>query len=150
MAKFEGVELSRQGILKNPRQGKTNFRDVIYLIQAYNGLNVRTFRTENPARALTVCKPFVGQAYTVQITAWIRVGVDCMIPMSYTACSNRDLANAFEHITNDIACALKSTQVDEAREQIRKEEREEADKEIPYWNSPFPEFMCESGEALER
>lgn len=146
MKKFKNVGLSRQDTLKNPRQ--SNFRDVIYLIQAYNGLNVRTIRTENPARALTVCKPFVEQAYTVQITAWIRVGVDCMIPMTYTACSNRDLANAFERITNDIACALKSSQLDEMRERIRGEEREEADKEIPYWN--IPEFMCESGEALER
>lgn len=146
MSNLKNTELSRQDVLKTLRQ--SNLRDVIYLIQAFSGLNVRTFRTENPARALTVCKPFVGRAYTVQITAWIRVGVDCMIPMSYTACSNRDLASAFEHITNDIACALKSTQVDEAREQIRKEEREEADKEIPNWK--FPEFMCESGEALER
>ena len=114
MAKFENIELSRQDILKNSRQG--NFRDVVYLIQAYNGLNVRTIRTENPARALTVCKPFVEQAYTVQITAWIRVGVDCMIPMTYTACSNRDLANTIESITCDIACALKSSQIDETRE----------------------------------
>lgn len=140
MSNLKDVKLSRQGILKNSRQG--NFRDVIYLIQAFNGLNVRTIRTENPARALTVCKPFVEQAYTVQITAWIRVGVDCMIPMTYTACSSRDLANAFEHITSDIACALKSSQLDEAREKIREEEREEADMEIPNWK--FPEFMTES------
>lgn len=140
MEKFKNVELSRQDTLKNPRQ--SNLREVIYLIQGFNGLNVRTIRTENPARALTVCKPFVEQAYTVQITAWIRVGVDCMIPMTYTACSNRDLANAFEHITNDIACALKSSQLDETRERIRQEEREEADKEIPQWK--FPEFMTES------
>lgn len=146
MSNLKNVGLSRQDTLKNSRQG--NFRDVVYLIQAYNGLNVRTIRTENPARALTVCKPFVEQAYTVQITAWIRVGVDCMIPMTYTACSNRDLANAFEHITSDIACALKSTQLDETREQIRQEEREEADIEVPYWN--IPEFLSESGEALER
>lgn len=140
MSNLKDVKLSRQGILKNSRQG--NFRDVVYLIQAYNGLNVRTIRTENPARALTVCKPFVEQAYTVQITAWIRVGVDCMIPMTYTACSSRDLANAFEHITSDIACALKSSQLDEAREKIREEEREEAGMEIPNWK--FPEFMTES------
>ena len=117
MGNLKDVELSRQGILKNSRQGKTNFRDVVYLIQAYNGLNVRTIRTENPARALTVCKPFVEQAYTVQITAWIRVGVDCMIPMTYVACSHRDLADAFKNITNDIACALESTRLDETRDQ---------------------------------
>lgn len=140
MEKFKNVELLRQDTFKNSRQ--SNLRDVIYLIQAYNGLNVRTIRTENPARALTVCKPFVEQAYTVQITVWIRVGVDCMIPMTYTACSSRDLANAFEHITSDIACALKSSQLDEAREKICEEEREEADMEIPNWK--FPEFMTES------
>lgn len=146
MEKFKNVGLSRQDTLKNSRQG--NFRDVVYLIQAYNGLNVRTIRTENPARALTVCKPFVEQAYTVQISVWIRVGIDCMIPMTYTACSNRDLANAFESVTRDIACALKSSQIDETREQIRQEEREEADMEVPHWN--IPEFLSESGEALER
>lgn len=138
MTDFRNVELTRQGISKN-------CRECIYLIQAFNGINVRTYRTENPARALTVCKPHVRERNMVQITVWLRVGENTMIPMSYTAASERDLATAFQSITRDVACAIKSTQLDEERN----EQREEASHEIPSF-ATFPEFMCESGEALER
>lgn len=147
MSNFRGMELSRQGIFKNSRDGKSSQldKDVIYLIQAFNDITVRTYRTENPAKAMTICKPYVKRANTVQISAWIRVGDCYMIPMTYVACSQRDLANAFESMTRDIACAMKSSQLDEERE----EQKELARQEIPSFNS-FPEFMCESGEALER
>lgn len=141
MTNFKGVPLTRQPVATR----QYNSRDVLYMIQAFNGINVRTYRTENPVRALTVCKPHVRDSKMVQITVWLRVGVDTMIPMSYTACSERDLSDAFQSITRDIACAFESTQIDEERN----EQREEASHEIPSF-ATFPEFMCESGEALER
>lgn len=141
MANFKGVPLTRQPVATR----QYNPRDVLYIIQAFNGNSVRTYRTENPARALTVCKPYARDSRMIQITVWLRVGVDTMIPMSYTACSDRDLADAFQSITRDIACAFESTQIDEKRE----EQKELASQEIPSFTS-FPEFMCESGEALER
>ena len=122
MTSLRNVELSRQPVMRT-----VSTREVIYLIQAFNGATVRTYRTENPARALTICKPYVRSASTVQISAWVRVGEAYMIPMTYVGCSERDLAKIFEEMTRDIACAMKSSQLDEERN----EEREEASREIP-------------------
>lgn len=133
-------QLTRGSVI-NPRVA----REVLYLIQGFDGCNVRTYRTENPARALTLCRPYAKQRNMIQITVWLRVGENTMIPMSYVASSERDVNEAFQKITRDIACALESTQIDEERN----EQREEASHEIPSF-ATFPEFMCESGEALER
>ena len=141
MANFKGVPLTRQPVVTR----QYNPRDVLYVIQTFNGNSVRTYRTENPARALTICKPYARDSRMIQITVWLRVGENTMIPMSYVAASERDLATAFQSITRDVACALESTQLDEERN----EQREEASHEIPSF-ATFPEFMCESGEALER
>ncbi len=109
--KFEGIKLKRQAITRQSDKQKRRDSNVVFLLQFFDGNTVHIIRTNNVARALTVLMPYCESHYLVQISVWIRVGEQAMIPLNYTASNRESLIDSFNTMASDIANSM-STQVD--------------------------------------
>lgn len=113
--KFEGIKLKRQTITRQSDKQKRRDSNVVFLLQFFDGNTVHIIRTNNVARALTVLMPYCESHYLVQISVWIRVGEQAMIPLNYTASNRESLLDTFNAMARDIATTM-STQVDNTEE----------------------------------
>lgn len=109
--KFENVKLKRQAILRQGDRRKKRDSNVVFLLQFFDGVTVHIIRTNNAAKALTVLMPYCESHYLVQISVWIRVGEQAMIPLNYTASNRESLLDAFNTMAHDISNSM-STQLD--------------------------------------
>ena len=102
----KGHSASNDTLILNP---------VVFKISMYKAGSIYSYNTTNPARAYTLCKPACESAYPVCITVWLKVGNDYMMPLTYNACSMRDLDKAFKSITFDMTNAEKLLNPDESK-----------------------------------
>lgn len=105
----------------SPENDTLILNPVVFKISMYKAGSIYSYNTTNPARAYTLCKPACEGAYPVCITVWLKVGNDYMMPLTYNACSMRDLDKAFKSITFDMTNAERLLNPDESPLNWKKE-----------------------------
>ena len=80
---------------------------IVFVVSMYHAGSIYTKRTTNPAIAYSLSLNHVKYNYPVSIVLWLKVGNDYMLPLFYTATSERDLEKAFQQITFDMANSKK-------------------------------------------